>query len=209
MKASDVYRSVRHLFTYEHRLENSFMFNWESDLFLLTKAGLSIEIEVKVSKSDFKADFKKELKHILLANHKKQNVLYKKGEYSSPYAYVDGDYRYVGYDCCGVSFCKPAEKIPNRFYYACPEGLISDVPSYAGLIYISESGVSKIVKKAPLLHKLKKDWTKSLMDKYFWRRQNSLNEMSSFEHSLNYIKNSSDREQYLVNTIKKVLSILR
>lgn len=47
--------------------------------------------------------------------------------------------------------------IPNRFYYACPEGLINidDVPEYAGLIYIEKFNMkkyTKIIKKAPLLH---------------------------------------------------------
>ena len=45
---------------------------------------------------------------------------------------------------------------PNYFWYACPEGLIDikDIPDYAGLVYISKSGmVNENIKKAPKLHK--------------------------------------------------------
>lgn len=48
--------------------------------------------------------------------------------------------------------------MPNRFYYVCPEDLISvdEIPSIAGLMYYNEHGLS-VVKNAPLLHKLKHD----------------------------------------------------
>jgi len=46
--------------------------------------------------------------------------------------------------------------MPNRFCYVCPPGLINkdEVPEYAGLIWISGSGVTE-QKKIPLLHKTK------------------------------------------------------
>lgn len=48
-------------------------------------------------------------------------------------------------------------KIPNRFYYVCPEGMIriDEVPVYAGLIYVEPAGFLNEVKKAPMIHKEK------------------------------------------------------
>lgn len=51
-------------------------------------------------------------------------------------------------------------KIPNQFYYVCPEGLIQDeeihMMGYSGLIYIIDKGMGKRylkeVRKAPYLH---------------------------------------------------------
>lgn len=38
------------------------------DIFIITKSLLAIDVEIKVSKSDFKADFKKGVKHLYLKN---------------------------------------------------------------------------------------------------------------------------------------------
>lgn len=64
---------------------------------------------------------------------------------------------------------------PNYFYYACPSGMIdkSDIPSYAGLIYVNGWNMT-IVKRAPLLHKEKFDIDKyHLTDKFYYNMINS------------------------------------
>lgn len=53
----------------------------------------------------------------------------------------------VGYD---------ESEIPNFFYFICPDGLIrkSEIPHYAGLIYLVDQGMNKYLKtivKAPIL----------------------------------------------------------
>lgn len=60
-------------------------------------------------------------------------------------------------------------KIPNKFYFVCPDGLIplETVPEYAGLIYIGKG--ETIVKQAPFLHKHKLEVEKSLFQKVYWR----------------------------------------
>lgn len=94
---------------------------FEADILAITKSMMVTEVEVKISKSDFKADFKKTHKHYRL-----QNPIH--------------DY----WRCT-----------PNKFYYACPYGLIkeSEVPSYAGLIWVFNSGDIEIIKPAPIIHK--------------------------------------------------------
>jgi hypothetical protein len=49
-------------------------------------------------------------------------------------------------------------KIANRFFYVCPEGLISEseVPENAGLIYANRETLT-VIKPAPLIHKIKCD----------------------------------------------------
>jgi len=44
---------------YEYKLFNAFVFNWESDFFAISKSGYSIEVEVKISKADFRIDAEK------------------------------------------------------------------------------------------------------------------------------------------------------
>lgn len=52
----------------KYLLNNLYVFSWESDYLALTKSGYWYEIEVKISRADFKADFKKEKKHKYLSN---------------------------------------------------------------------------------------------------------------------------------------------
>ena len=97
---------------------------FEADILAMTASMVITEIEVKVSISDYRADFKKTAKHYRLINRK-------------------------GYE--------PHTKIPNKFYYACPDGLIKEVPEYAGLIWVNSEGSVMVVKQAPILHKNKGD----------------------------------------------------
>ncbi len=54
----------RHFCNFEYKLNNSFIYDWECDFFGISKTGYAYEVEVKISRSDFFADFKKE-KHNL------------------------------------------------------------------------------------------------------------------------------------------------
>lgn len=56
---------------YNYKLRNTYVYEWESDFFAISKSGYSVEIEIKISRSDFLADFKKtnyvgKNKHLLL-----------------------------------------------------------------------------------------------------------------------------------------------
>lgn len=53
--------------TYDYCTENMYVFRWESDFFCVSKAGLAVDFEIKISKSDFRAEFtKKTAKHEVL-----------------------------------------------------------------------------------------------------------------------------------------------
>jgi hypothetical protein len=81
MTAPDIYRQIyQHFANYEYKLNNTFVFDWESDFFCRSKSGYYVEVEVKVSRSDFFVDFKKE-KHALFrdVHSKKTHSVERKG----------------------------------------------------------------------------------------------------------------------------------
>lgn len=113
-------------------IPNAVMRWGEVDLLSVTPAGFIVEHEIKISRSDFKADRRKIEKHSCLS---KMSLFDDASD-------ADGH-------CC-----------PNYFFYVVPKELIKteEVPDYAGLIYVGEkSGWCDIVKNAPRLHKEKID----------------------------------------------------
>ena len=112
---------------------NSCVFGWESDFISVTKSLMVHEFEIKISRSDFKADAKKEKSAILVDPVK---TLY-------------------------PDFPRMTRQItlrrPNYFYYVVPKDLIAadEVPDYAGLIYACpwyDRGILRVVKKVKRIH---------------------------------------------------------
>lgn len=201
---------LRKLFgNYDYILCNTFMYGWESDFFCISKpAGYSVEVEIKISKADFKKDFTKTDKHNLLTHHKKPAILHHARPFR-PFIINGGTYDPKTYefkrgDCSWVDFKCPANHIPNKFYYACPENLlsISEIPAYAGLIYVGESK-SYEVKPAPFLHKVKKDHTASLLQKYYWK---TINDRRDLYISLTQLeqKGVNNLDDYQKNIIERL-----
>jgi len=117
----------------------------EADVLGITPADYIVEFEIKRSRSDYRADFKKEHKHKCLSEGDGYNLY---------------DRRVKGKKTGDKTVWF---KIPNRFYYVCERDLIKkeEIPTYAGLIYIYKDAKndvrSYVAKKAPLLHKQKAD----------------------------------------------------
>lgn len=146
--------------TVKYDIDGLYIFDWESDKLIETRSGLLYEFEVKVSKADFKNDFKhKKDKHIILEGEERYGDKY----LPKYYEFLEGN-RERGGEWAVNNFKKYAEnsprylvgghKRPNYFYYCTPPELISvdDVPWYAGLVYIDKAGLITIKKKAPKLH---------------------------------------------------------
>lgn len=111
----------------------------EADVLGINKSGYMYEYEIKRTRSDFAAEFKyKRYKHFNLA-HKDGVRTYSEFRHGK-----------------ATGKKKTVITLANRFYFACEPGLIStgEVPEYAGLVYVSESGVEEI-RIAPLLHREK------------------------------------------------------
>jgi hypothetical protein len=108
----------------------------ECDVISISKSNYIYEYEIKVSRSDFKADFNKE-KHKLMLERKctKTKMIKENNQKVKDTLYLTCNY----------------------FNFVVPAGLVTieEVPDYAGLIYIDEDFNFKIIKKAPLLHKEK------------------------------------------------------
>lgn len=136
--------------TKKYVLENLYVFSWESDKLIETRSGLIYEFEIKVSKADFKNDFKKKNKHVILEG---------KETHIPTFDGLEPKYK----ERYEKNYLVSHFKKPNYFYYAVPEGMIDkeDVPEYAGLIYvIPDDGefkfnYLKLVKMAPKLHDTK------------------------------------------------------
>lgn len=148
----------------KYDIDGLYVFDWESDKLLETKSGYIYEFEIKISKADFKNDFKhKKDKHIILEGEERYG-----DKYLPRYYEFLEENRKIG-NWCEANFIKSAannpyyivggHKRPNYFYYATPPDLIKeeDVPEYAGLVYVNQWGGISIVKKAPCLHKEKID----------------------------------------------------
>ena len=107
----------------------------ESDFLTVTKNGYVDEYEIKISRSDYRADQKKE-----------RWELYK----TRPHILREKALNYAMYHYTPVYF----RKYPNRFWYVTPKGLIApdELPDYAGLITRNEQGILNIERQAPKLH---------------------------------------------------------
>ena len=134
----------------------------EADLLSVTKAGFVYEHEIKISRADFKNDFKhKEEKHVWMRDAKKL-----KGECLR---HVFSNQRWLRNTKAVPLHC------PNYFIYVCPKDLIAvkEVPEYAGLAFwlpntqgfehLWRFGRIQVVKEPPRLHSEK--ITKNRMEK--------------------------------------------
>lgn len=186
-----IQKRLNHFFaSWKYNVDGLFVFSWESDKLLWTKAGYIYEFEIKISRSDFKADFKHKIaKHLILAsavsleigqpqmsdlfdNYLKQRKK-KYGKFLS-----DEDIRREFEQIGNIQ----DKRMPNYFYYAVPEGLIQpeEVPPYAGLLWLTKEyqyGGGIIRKKqAPCLHKTK--YTEGELDlgqKFYYNWKSAVN----------------------------------
>ena len=144
----------------KYNIDGLYIFDWESDKLLETRSGYIYEFEIKISKADYKNDFKhKKDKHIILAGEERYGDKY----LPRYYEFLEENRKRGNW--CEQNFIKSAEtnprylvgghKRPNYFYYAVPTGLIDveDVPDYAvvGGIparQISANGSDKYLVKA-------------------------------------------------------------
>ena len=186
-----IQKRLNHFFaSWKYNVDGLFVFSWESDKLLWTKAGYIYEFEIKISRSDFKADFKRKIaKHLILAsavsleigqpqmsdlfdNYLKQRKK-KYGKFLS-----DEDIRREFEQIGNIQ----DKRMPNYFYYAVPEGLIQpeEVPPYAGLLWLTKEyqyggGIIR-EKQAPCLHKTKyTDGELGLGQKFYYNWKSAVN----------------------------------
>jgi hypothetical protein len=140
--------------SHEYKFTNTYFFNNESDFLSFLTSGFCYECEIKISRSDFKADFKKE-KHVIHKGNEIGKNLFLRKTYDNietnlswefcrdfpeliesreqtRMQYVDRIYQdvttvyYKAITSCGVEFVSHDNKqIPNKFFYVVPSGLIT------------------------------------------------------------------------------------
>jgi hypothetical protein len=202
LTSSDIQRAIRaHTANHVHQLENVYVHAWEADFFTVTKTGYSYEFEIKVSRSDFLADFKKE-KHAIFRAHKKGAVVLPRG---SSYVVLSLAERknHPELDALRIPYSniKPVKigykTCPNRFYFACPTNMIDpkELPLYAGLIYITAKGEIIEVVKPPYLHKEGFKEEEMLFSKYYWMAKNA-------EKEIMYWKNRCEMQQEQIKNLQ-------
>ena len=170
--------------THQYVMENLYVFDWESDFLLKTKSGYWYEAEIKISLSDFKADFKKKKKHQILENGFK---IWKSWKYN-PLTKEKIEYNK-----------EIKTKRPNYFTYAVPWYLEEQVkpllPKYAGLLVLDENGyILRESVKAPKLHSEKySDESLNLTEKFYynWRtcRQDKMMVSKNHNDTIKYLRN--------------------
>lgn len=164
----------------KYNIDGLFVFSWESDKLLRTQAGYYYEFEVKISRADFKNDFKHKIdKHIILSStmpdDKSQPIqatlfdnLYKQKRKRYPEITKEQVIERWGNV---ESICRD-KLMPNYFYYAVPEGMLEpdEIPPYAGLVYVSEDGKTlRTIVDAPRLHDRKlTDAELNLGEKFYY-----------------------------------------
>ena len=170
--------------THQYVMENLYVFEWESDFLLKTKSGYWYEAEIKISLSDFKADFKKKEKHQILENGFK---IWKSWKYN-PLTKEKIEYNK-----------EIKTKRPNYFTYAVPWYLEEQVkpllPKYAGLLVLDENGyILRESVKPPKLHSEKySDESLNLTEKFYynWRtcRHDKMMVSKNHNDTIKYLRN--------------------
>jgi hypothetical protein len=122
------------------------VFGWESDLVSVTRDDYVYEYEIKISRKDFLLDLTKHRHSHLTRVHAGESGLWP-----------------------GV------QRGANYLFYAAPESLltVNEIPSHAGLIVVTDSGLTEVARPAPKLHKHKlpehsRQWLERSITQRFW-----------------------------------------
>lgn len=147
----------------KYLLNNVKIYDWESDYLAITQNMYSYEVEVKVSRQDYRNDFRKVYRHERFSG-------------KTPRYLIDDN--------------KVLSLIPNYFYYAFPEIeggemiKVEELPEYAGLLIIDlKTRMIKSVKKAPLISKIKFDPQYYNLTDKFYSKMNDLKSRQSSNDS--------------------------
>ena len=148
----------------KYEMTNLYVYGWESDYLAITQSMIAYEVEIKTSRADFKNDLK---------NKTDKHLLFEGGNMLGRFSKASG--------------------MPNYFYYAVPDGLVSvdEVPDYAGLLYVGHGGV-KHEKDAKKLTDEKFDPAKfKLMDKFYynmWNWRDKYDKLSDYAEEIKFLK---------------------
>lgn len=200
----------------KYNVDGLFVFRWESDKLMWTKAGYIYEFEIKISRADYKNDFKHKIeKHLLLNSKLKepseqlQQTLFDNLLKLKQKRYPNITMEQVKKEC--ICHLPENTRLPNFFYYVVPVGMLKpeEVPPYAGLIYINTDKEPKhyrgkpdkwiynfsIMRPAPKLHKTKyTDAELNLSEKFYYNWQATKQALRNAEENAEYYKTQLEYE---------------
>lgn len=184
--------------SHQYKFANIFYFENESDWLSFLKSGFCYEAEVKVSRSDFFADFKKTRHEIqskkndgskyFIRRYGTEIIRNPSWELTAEYPELvtakefrsyrgrwqnQQEYFSVNFEMeisTRIEFLKVEnQNLPNKFFYAVPEGMVSadEVPEYAGLLYVTETGQVKKVRDGKFIHRDKLDIKRAFNKAYY------------------------------------------
>lgn len=146
--------------SWKYNVDGLFVFGWESDKLIWTKAGYIYEFEVKISRADYMNDFRHKAEKHLLLNSALPDFRQEAREqdlFGNLLRQKRKRYPQITMEQARQRMKPVGERMPNYFYYAVPDGMLEadEVPPYAGLIYIHEERGFTIAREAPRLHTTK------------------------------------------------------
>ena len=166
------------------RIHNAYVYKEESDFLAIGRNDYSHEIEVKISRSDFKADFNK-VKHSWIERMRRWDK-YCVHNWGTTNTYCDtyrkslyvmrakiGDDRHPS-SSISIEELR-CDMLPNKFSFCVPKNLIdaTDIPEYAGLYYIHDDLSIEQIKPPKFIHKEKFSHWENLAVKYYYRWLNT------------------------------------
>ena len=193
----------------KYDIDGLYVFSWESDKLIETRSGYIYEFEIKVSRADYKNDFKhKQEKHALLGSYvKNERTLFDDVDgkpwmtaLSAPATDESAGYGGSGNALRRVNVWDRSgrkKKLPNYFFYAVPEGMIDEdeVPPYAGLVYVNQYGSITTVKKAPQLHDEKySDVQLNLSEKFYYNMLTAKETARNWQRDYEYAQKRLEHE---------------
>lgn len=208
MNSGFIIRNLQTKFIHNsYNISEAFVYGEESDFLTINRDGYAHELEVKISRGDFRADFKKS-KHSMIPRVLNKETLYTvKG--SEQYATCDLGLRELGN---GNIIYRPHKKqpnwqtslwfakvtnngLPNKFSFCVPEGLIqkNEVPDYSGLYWIDKKGNFKEIKRAKFIHKDKFKRHAILASKYYYRGLDNQRTIFYLQQEVKRCKNELDK----------------
>jgi len=142
----------------------------EADVLAIRKSGFCDEFEIKLTRADFFNDRKKIIQYRRPDFDVKQDIdWFMNPEDLAPYQKFK------------LEALGNGEMVVNNFWYVLKEGIASvdDLPGYAGLISVDQTGLLKVVKHPDRLHSRKLSFEQrykfvSYLNERFWRYRNQL-----------------------------------
>lgn len=179
--------------SWKYNVDNLYVFPWESDKLIWTKAGYIYEFEIKISRADYRNDFKhKADKHLLFSSKiEKQPEMLQQDLFANLQKREQKKYPQITAEQVKRRCYPENTKLPNYFYYAVPKGMIDadEVPEYVGLIWIEGEHLFRVIKKAPCLHKEKyTDAQLNLGEKFYYNWETAKRTLKQVEENVKYYK---------------------